>query len=105
MGALKNHLLGDTPYVPPSRAFDGKTYEPKRDYVRLTGLLERVYNIMWCQAWLSLDYIAKEGGGSEASVSARLRDLRKPRFGGHTIERRHVGNGLFEYRLNKGAGK
>lgn len=32
-------------------------------------------------------------------VSARLRDLRKPNFGGHTIEKRCLGDGLYEYRL------
>ena len=35
----------------------------------------------------------------EASVSARLRDLRKQKYGAHTIERRHIGSGLWEYRL------
>ena len=28
-------LLGDTPYPPPKEAFDGVTYNPKRDYPRL----------------------------------------------------------------------
>jgi len=35
----------------------------------------------------------------EASASAHLRSLRKDRFGGHTVNRRHVREGLFEYQL------
>ncbi len=34
-----------------------------------------------------------------ASVSAQLRHMRKPRFGGHTVEREYVGDGLYNYRL------
>ena len=37
----------------------------------------------------------------EASISARLRDLRKPKFGSHDIQRRYVERGLFVYRLLK----
>lgn len=36
---------------------------------------------------------------SEASISARLRDLRKPNFGGYTVERRRVEGGFYEYRV------
>jgi len=37
----------------------------------------------------------------EASVSARLRDLRKAKFGGYRVERQRVreGRGLYHYRL------
>jgi len=35
----------------------------------------------------------------EASVSARLLDLRKPTIGGHVIVRLYVRRGLHEYRL------
>ena len=43
--------------------------------------------------------IAEAVGSPEASVSARLRDLRKPAFGGHTVERQYVERGLFRYRV------
>jgi len=43
--------------------------------------------------------LAHWAGGSEASVSARLRDLRKAKFGAHTIERQRVSAGLFRYRM------
>ena len=33
------------------------------------------------------------------SVSADLRNLRKERFGGRTVDRRYVKNGIYEYYL------
>jgi len=42
-----------------------------------------------CDVWLS-----------ETTVSARLRDLRKSKFGGYEIERRRMKNSkLYQYRL------
>jgi hypothetical protein len=49
--------------------------------------------------WWTLPQLAAATGYPEASISARIRDLRKPKFGGHTVERRHVSKGLWEYRL------
>jgi hypothetical protein len=48
--------------------------------------------------WHTLADLATTGD-PEASVSARLRDLRKPKFGGFHIERRYVSAGLWAYRL------
>lgn len=79
--------------------FDGRTYDPKTDLARLKGQLLRVWFVMRPGQWTTLKSLAQTVGGSEASVSARLRDLRKPRFGGHTVERKHVKNGLYMYRL------
>ena len=81
------------------RIFAGSDYVPARDNVRLTGQLERVFDIMWNGQWWSLRGIAAATGDPEASISAQLRHLRKDRFGGHHIEKRYVGNGLFEYRM------
>jgi hypothetical protein len=40
---------------------------------------------------------------SEAGISARIRDLRKPRYGGHVIERRATAQkGVYAYRLVTG---
>lgn len=33
------------------------------------------------------------------TVSARVRDLRKEKFGAHRVERRHAGNRVWEYKL------
>lgn len=84
--------------------FDGNTYDAELDEARLETQLGRVYCAMVTDAdeWWTLDRLAVVARGTTASVSARLRDLRKPRFGGHTVERRRVleaDRGLFQYRL------
>jgi hypothetical protein len=63
--------------------------------------MERVYKLMTDGAWHTLPELAKAVQGSEAGVSARLRDLRKARFGGHVVDKRRVEGGLWEYRLEK----
>lgn len=82
--------------------FDGATIIDEYDTKRLAGLLGRVFNLMADTRWRTLPEIVTVTGGSEASVSARLRDLRKKRFGSHTINRRRRGEaerGLHEYQL------
>ena len=83
--------------------FDGQTFEPKHDRKRLSGQLGRVFSFMQDDRWHTLNEIQVECGGSTASVSARLRDLRKDWCGKHTVERRRVQDpyvpGLFEYHL------
>lgn len=81
------------------RHFNGPEYQPARDHVRLTGQIADVFNLMNDGKWRTLSAIADATGHPEASVSAQLRHLRKPRFGSHTVERRHISNGLFEYRI------
>ena len=82
-------------------AFHGDTYEPALDEERLTTQLERVRAVMSGGRWHTLKEIRAFAGGSEAAVSARLRDLRKPKNGGLEVERRRIDAGLFEYRLVK----
>ena len=86
----------DNPVV---HRFDGSTYEKRLDQKRLNSQAHRVFGYMRDGHWDNLRDIALAVGGSESGVSARLRDFRKPRFGGHTVERRRVECGLFEYRL------
>ena len=81
--------------------FDGETVEPERDCPRLSRQLDLVRELMLDGAWRSLATIALEVGGSEAGVSARLRDLRKPRFGEWTVQREYQDNGLWLYRVAK----
>ncbi len=93
--------LDPAPYgSPPDPVFDGETYEPERDAARLGSQLQAVRELMEDGEWRTLYNLAKAVGGSEAGVSARLRDLRKPRFGGHTIERRYIATGIWSYRLH-----
>jgi len=91
MSGLKD-LLGDTP-------FDGATISPAMDNERLGGQLRAVKSILQDRQWHTLAELANRVGGSEAGVSARIRDLRKPKHGALRIERRHVKNGLHEYRM------
>ena len=82
--------------------FDGITYNEAYDFDRLNSLLARVQRLMRDGRWRSLEDICSICGGTEASVSARLRDLRKERFGAHTIERRRVAppeRGRWVYRM------
>lgn len=108
MGGMKE-LFGDKPFrgfeqnlptPPAAKAFDGATYEPARDHVSLNGQLLKVYNVMMTGEWFTLQQIAQRIGGhnTEAAISARIRDFRKTKYGGHKVERRSVGR-LFMYRL------
>lgn len=58
-----------------------------------------IFGIWWTLPQLR-DYIQRGYGIpiSEAGLSARIRDLRKAAYGGHTIERRKNGS-LWEYKL------
>jgi len=78
---------------------DGSTYSHPRDGVRLHAQHHRVLACLRDGAWWTLGTLREATGDPEASISARLRDLRKPRFGAHLIEGRYVRRGLWEYRL------
>lgn len=81
--------------------FDGATFEPKHDQKRLTGQQKRVMDLMADGRWRTLAEIREVCGGSEAGISARLRDCRKKPNGEHTVNSRRVapGSGLYEYQL------
>lgn len=79
--------------------FDGDTYDPERDGVRLTTQMGRVIDVMRDGKWRTLKELADAAAASEASVSARLRDLRKPRFGEQDVEREYVADGVWRYRV------
>lgn len=83
----------------PEPAFGGETYEPARDGDRLRAQLGRTRAVMLDGEWHTLHELAARTGDPEASVSARLRDLRKPKFGGWIVEREYVADGLWRYRL------
>lgn len=82
--------------------FNGASYQPKLDDVRLRGQIKRIYEVMKDGVWRTLGEIEALTGDPPASISAQLRHLRKPRFGGFEVNKRARGlrdNGLFEYQV------
>lgn len=59
--------------------FDGETYQPERDHERLETQYERVAALMADAKWRTLEEIGEAVKAPPASVSARLRDMRKER--------------------------
>jgi predicted transcriptional regulator len=82
--------------------FSGPDYVPDLDKARLTGQIERIFNCMKDGNWRSLQEIESITDDGQASVSAQMRNLRKNKFGEHTVLKRRRGaekSGLFEYQL------
>jgi hypothetical protein len=77
----------------------GETFDRARDGKRLNAQAQAVFSYMQHGEWRTLADIAAATGHPEASVSARLRDLRQEKFGGFTVDRRYVAAGLWQYRL------
>ncbi len=46
-----------------------------------------------CETWLTLDELAKLTHYLPASISAQLRHLRKPEYGGYAVEKRQRATG------------
>lgn len=88
-------------WVPPQilGPRSGETYDEKRDRKRLDGQAADVYRYMQHGQLRTLADISAATGHPEASVSARLRDLRKSHLGGFTVERRYIARGLYQYRV------
>jgi hypothetical protein len=81
------------------------TYEPHLDRERLAFLLGAVLDQLRTGCWCTLGELqVRIGKGSEAGISARLRELRKLGFVVERRRRPHVPGerGLFEYRLQGG---
>lgn len=79
--------------------FNGSDYVPQRDDGRLTSQYDRIFTIMQDGEFRSLEEISQLTSDPQASISAQLRHMRKPRFGSHKVEKEYVENGLFKYRL------
>jgi len=100
-------LFNQPPDFSNSR-FNGADYVHERDSPRLTGQIEKIYNLMIDGVWRTLPEIENATGAPQASISAQLRHLRKERFtkmiGKHKIFKQHRGEpkyGLYEYQLIK----
>ena len=81
--------------------FGGSTYEPKRDAARLSRQLSKVRNLMLDGKHRTIREICVATQiTSEASVSARLRDMRKTEFGGYDVQKENIGGGVWLYWAN-----
>jgi len=70
------------------------------DHKRLSKQHEEIKKLMLDGNWRTLREIAGGLRYPEASVSAQLRHLRKPRFGAYVVERRRRDfSSLYEYRV------
>ena len=85
--------------------FDGDDYQHDRDFDRLKGQILDIYQVIRNGHWYTLSGLAKITKHPEASISAQLRNLRKPKFGGYTILSEHIGHGLYKYKLDLTAEK
>jgi hypothetical protein len=86
-------------FDPPKKHFNGSAYVPGRDDDRLRGQQLRIWNLMRDGCFRTLHQIAQSTGDPEASISAQLRHLRKPRFGAFLVDKVYLDNGLFSYRV------
>ena len=90
--------------APQRTLFDGPDYDPALDEDRLSKALGRIWVAMSRGGWWTLAELASAGECSEAGAAARIRDLRKRRYGSHLVEKRRRGDpkaGLWEYRMVK----
>ena len=78
--------------------FDGP-HLTQIDQRRLNTALGRVEAFMADFQWRILAEIAEACDCSEAGASARLRDLRKRKFGNHQVDARRRTQGVWEYRV------
>jgi hypothetical protein len=79
--------------------FAGSDYDKERDYRRLASQFKSIFNLMSDGNWRTLNQIAQSTGYPAASISAQLRHARKEKNGGHTVNKKHLGEGLFSYQL------
>lgn len=88
-----------------SAHIDGAFYTPSLDEQRLTTQMERVRRELLDGRWHTAQHVADRIHAPLTSVSAQIRNLRKPENGGYDIITRRDGDtGLFLYRLVRGDG-
>lgn len=92
---------------PPAPFPEAELEIPAEDRERIQGQRGRVLRLMSDGRWRTLHEIAQACSCSETGASARLRDLRKTAFGGHTVRRRlrfAAIHGLWEYAVGADRG-
>lgn len=97
--------LADLPLFAPPRCtrqlqrFDGPDIT-EADVPRLTTQLQVVREFLSSGEWRTLTQIAEAAHCTTQSASARVRDLRKSRHGGFSVERRRIPDtAVFQYRI------
>lgn len=87
-------------WTPPATDRHGSTYDSSRDFHRLNAQQSDVWNAIKDGEWHTLRELSASTGHPEASISARLRDIRaliRPK--GWAVEREYVSRGLWRYRV------
>jgi hypothetical protein len=84
-----------------SAAPAGRTYDPALDGERLRSQMARVRSCLLAQrgAWWSLEDLVAHCGGTTASISARVRQLRTKAHGALPVEAKRIEAGLWHYRV------
>jgi hypothetical protein len=97
--------------IDSARTFAGTGYDPQFDRARLALLIERVRLHMLSVEWITLRELKlaleekfPPAAFPESSLTAQLRNLRKPEYSYRLIKRRRAGThgpctGIWEYRL------
>lgn len=83
--------------------YGGTTLTPA-DEPRLDTQLYFVYHIMKDGVWRTIPelealLLSEYGVVMQTSISARIRDFRKTKFGGHIVNAKNAGRGLWKYQL------
>lgn len=83
--------------------FSGDDYSTSYDHKRLSKQIDVIKAIVTkAPKWWTLRELHELTGIGESSISAQLRNLKKPEFGKYVLERRPRGrreDGLYEYRI------
>ena len=100
---MTEDALPNQPVTLQRGLFDGDTYDDDQDRGRLWSQLTRVREFLGKGRWVTLEEISSATGYPEASISARIGDLRKRKFGSHLVgaRRKKAGKGTWEYRLEE----
>lgn len=105
-------ILGEGAMTQSGLPFDGPGVNTEHDKPRLSRLHDSVLSLMLLGGYRTYAEIrAAIGRGSEGGIAARLRDFRKPKFGGYVpgqggyvVDKRRRGlpqDGLWEFRVRK----
>jgi predicted transcriptional regulator len=85
-----------------NQPFEGSDFNPVFDQKRLSTQLLEIFSLMQDKTFRTLSEIEKITGHGQSSISAQLRNLRKQKFGSHTLNKKRRGQGsqgLFEYQI------